>query len=133
MPKDEGNKWPRTGIYATFEVESVDETMEWYKRMLGWKVGKDAFDEQGNCTFGSVIYGYGRAVNFVRDTNPPDSYNVELMIDVLDVDALYEEILKEGGRPLSKPKNEPWGGRTFTIRDINGLTLIFVQLPDEED
>ena len=129
MPEDKESKWPRTGIYATFRVESVDETMEWYKRMLGWKVGKDAFDEEGNCTFGSVIYGRGQAINFTRDKNPPESYNVELMIDVLDVDALYERILKEGGKPLNRPKNETWGGRTFTIQDTNGLTLTFVQLP----
>lgn len=133
MTEDEEDKWPRTGIYATFRVESVDETMEWYMRMLGWKAGKDAFDEEGNCTFGSVMYGYGKAINFTRDKNPPANYNMELMIDVLDIDALYERILKEGGKPLNGPKNETWGGRTFTVRDINGLTLTFVQLLDEED
>lgn len=56
MSEEDKGEWPRTGIYATFTVESVDETMEWYQRMLGWQVGKDAFDEEGNCTFGSVIY-----------------------------------------------------------------------------
>jgi predicted enzyme related to lactoylglutathione lyase len=129
MTEDEEDKWPKTGIYATFRVESVDETMEWYKRTLGWKVGKDAFDKEGNCTFGSVIYGRGQAINFTCDKNPPESYHMELMIDVPNVDALYERILKEGGKPLNRLKNETWGGRTFTIKDINGLTLTFVQLP----
>ena len=127
MPPSEAKRM-RTKA-TTFRVSSVDETMEWYKRMLGWEAGKDAFDEEGNCTFGSVIYGYGQAINLTRDKNPPDNYNVELMIDVLDVDGLYERTLKEGGKPLNRPKNETWGGRNFTIEDINGLTLTFVQLP----
>ena len=133
MPEtNKEEKWPRTGIYATFKVESVDKTFEWYQRMLGWKVGKDAFDDQGNCTFGSVIYGH-HAINFTvfGEEKPPYTYkNVTLMIDVLDVDALYEGIVKKGGNPLNKPQTEPWGGRTFTVKDINGITLMFVQLPD---
>jgi uncharacterized glyoxalase superfamily protein PhnB len=130
--KNEEEKWPRTGIYATFTVESPDKAFEWYQRMLGWKVGKDAFDDKGNCTFGSVIYGT-HAVNFTvfGGEKPPYTYkNVALMIDVLDVDALYKRILEKGGNPLSKPQTEQWGGRSFTIKDLNGITLTFVQLPD---
>ena len=101
--------------------------------MLGWEVGKDAFCGNDNCTFGSVIYGYP-AINFARGGgSPPYTYgNVVMMIDVLDVDGLCEAILEKGGRPLDKPKEESWGGRTFTVKDSNGLTLVFVQLPDEE-
>ena len=133
MSDEEKCKWPRTGIYATFTAESVDETMEWYQRMLGWKVGKDAFDEKGNCTFGNVTYGYP-AMHFARgEDNPPYTYgNVMMMIDVLDVEGLYETVLEEGGKPLNKPKNESWGGRTFTLQDPNGLSLMLVQLPDEK-
>ncbi len=133
MSEDDKGEWPRTGVYATFMVESVDETMDWYQRMLGWEVGKDAFDEQGNCTFGSVLYGY-HAINFTRGGEKP-SYvyrNVVMMIDVLDVDGLYEAIVGKGGKPSDKPKDEPWGGRTFTMKDPNGLPLMFVQLPDEK-
>jgi len=37
------------------------------------------------------------------------------MIDVKDVDALYERI-KKGGKPLNKSQTEPWGGWTFIAR-----------------
>ena len=131
MSGEAKDEWPRTGIYATFTVESVDETMKWYQRMLGWKVGKDAFNENGACVFGSVIYGY-HAINFARGGDgPPYTYgNVMMMIDMLDVDGLYESIVGKGGEPLNKPKEELWGGRTFAMKDPNGLTLMFVQLPD---
>ena len=119
MSGEAKGEWPRTGIYATFTVESVDETMEWYQRMLGWDVGKDAFDENGACVFGSVIYGY-HAINFSRGADePPYTYrNVMMMIDMLDVDGLYEAIFGKGGRPLDKPKEESWGGRTFATKTL---------------
>jgi len=119
MSVQDKGEWPRTGIYATFTVESVDKTMDWYQRMLGWEVGKDAFDGNGNCTLGSVIYGY-HAIKFARGGgNPLYNYrNVVMMIDVLDVDGLYEAIFGKGGRPLDKPKEESWGGRTFATKTL---------------
>lgn len=55
-----------------------------------------------------------------------------MMMDVLDVDALHKMMLKRGEKPLDKPKDESWGGRTFTMKDPNGLSLMFAQLPDEK-
>ena len=51
LPEENEEKWPRARIYATFAVDLPDKAFEWYHRMLGWKVGNDGVDDQGNCTF----------------------------------------------------------------------------------
>ena len=121
MSVHDKGEWLRTGIYATFTVKSVDETMDWYQRMLGWEVGKDAFYEEGNCTFGSVIYGY-HAINFTRGgEKPPYAYRVVMMmIDVLDADGRYEAIVEKGGKPLEKPKDESWVAEPSRCRILMG-------------
>ena len=32
-----------------------------------------------------------------------------------------------GGEPDSAPEDQLWGGRTFSLRDLNGFNLTFVQ------
>ena len=100
--------------------------------MLGWKGHYDVFDEEGRCRFGSVMHGdIGLNLSRFSEKGVPYSNahsNFTVFIVVTNVDDVYNRVLENGWTPDSAPKNQFWGGRTFTTRDINGFKLMFVQI-----
>ena len=134
-------------IEIILTVPSIEETATWYERVLGWTGHYDTFDTEGRCTFGSVMHGDMDAVmreeepftgiNLSRFQGEPSSYNAEVthftaLIHVDDVDAVYDRVIDSGiTTPGSAPENQPWGGRTFGLRDLNGFTLNFVQMVEQ--
>jgi len=42
-------------VLLTLNVPSIEDTVAWYERVLGWRGHSDVFDERGHCTFGSVV------------------------------------------------------------------------------
>jgi uncharacterized glyoxalase superfamily protein PhnB len=48
-----------------------------------------------------------------------------LNIFVTDVDAFYQELRTRGARPLSEPRDYPWGMRHFSIYDLDSNYLCF--------
>ena len=55
-----------------------------------------------------------------------------LFINVENVDEVYRQVVQSDHKPDAPPKDEFWGGRTFGIRDLNGLTLVFYQLYENQ-
>lgn len=47
------------------------------------------------------------------------------------VDAVCDRVVQGGVVPGCPPGNQPWGGRTFWLRDLNGFVLSFYQLIEE--
>lgn len=129
-------------IDVVLTVPSIEETAAWYERVLGWTAHYDTFDAQGRCAFGSVMLGDVEAVmredapftgmNISRLQGDPASYgepaHFTALIRVDNVDALYARVVENGVTPASPPRNEPWGGRAFGMRDLNGFALNFYQL-----
>jgi uncharacterized glyoxalase superfamily protein PhnB len=129
-------------IEVTLTVPSIEETAAWYERVLGWHGHYDVFDAQGRCLFGSVMAGDIERVmrgeetfkgfNLSRLPEAPEAYSrgcahCSALIFVDDVDAAYARVVEGGGRPDSAPENQFWGGRVFSMRDLNGFGLTFVQ------
>lgn len=48
-----------------------------------------------------------------------------LYISVEDVDEFYKYLLSKGLKPLSGPRDWPWGNREFILRDPDGYKLVF--------
>lgn len=129
-------------VEVILTVPSIEETAAWYERVLGWTAHFDTFDAQGRCGFGSVMLGDMEAVvheeapftgmNLSRFEGDPASYSdpshFTALIRVDDVDAVYTRVVESGVTPASPPANQPWGGRTFWMRDVNGFVLSFFQL-----
>ena len=119
-------------------VPSIEETQEWYRRVLGWDTDCDIFDQQGICQFGSVVGNADgfKGFNLDRWKGDAESYRAAdqhftALIYVDDVDALYERALAAGHRPDSAPQNQFWGARTFLLHDLNGFALNFAQKTEE--
>jgi len=48
-----------------------------------------------------------------------------IYIQVDNVDAKYDELLKSGIRPVTKPRDWEWGNREFIVKDPDGYKLCF--------
>jgi uncharacterized glyoxalase superfamily protein PhnB len=131
-------------IEVTVTVPSIEETAAWYERVLGWAGNYDAFDDDGHCVFGSVsrgkaaVSGEGGFTGFnlsrASAKDAPVSSRSQLDVSpwvfVDDVDAVYAQVVERGAAPESAPADQPWGGRVFVLRDLNGLRLTFVEMMD---
>lgn len=137
-------------MYSVIKVEviltvpSIEETQAWYKRVLDWEGDCDVQDEEGRCGFGCVIRGDlesmadGRPLtgfNLGRFQGDAGSYAREqghctLFVKVDDVDEVYARVV-ESGVPIDAPlEAQPWGGRTFSLRDLNGFHLTLYELEE---
>lgn len=122
-------------------VSDIGSSVEFYTRLLGFDVMFDRpeerfayLDRQGaqlmleqptNRSFllGDLQFPYGRGMN--------------LQIEVDDLDALYDSVVKAGGR-LALPLEEKWygvgddsfGQRQFVVADPDGYLLRFCQPAD---
>jgi uncharacterized glyoxalase superfamily protein PhnB len=134
-------------IEVTMVVESIEETTRWYERVLGWSSNFDVFETGGHALFGSVMMGDidrvargeepFRGFNLVHSPDAkkrrgkgvvPD-FTAWIFVD--DADAVYRRVVENGVKPESEPQNEAWGARVFSMRDLNGFALAFLQQLDQ--
>ncbi len=132
-------------IEVTLTVPSVEDTIAWYERVLGWVGHCDAFDHEGRCIFGSVscgtalVGGEGAFVGFNLsrasvegddETTEDGCCGASAWIFVDDVDQVYTRVVDSGVTAEAPPRNQPWGGRVFSLRDRNGFKLTFVEMTE---
>jgi predicted enzyme related to lactoylglutathione lyase len=136
-------------VYAVNKVEinltvpSIEETIAWYERVLEWSGQCDAYDAQGRCAFGGIVRGEvvldpsgkepAMGFNLGRYGGDPEAYSGEqahfsAFIKVDDVEAVYAHVAASGTATDGPPQDQPWGGRVFSMRDLNGFHLIFYQM-----
>jgi uncharacterized glyoxalase superfamily protein PhnB len=134
-------------VELLLSVPSIEEAAEWYERVLGCEVRLLVFDGewgQGRCTYASVHFP-STGEDF-PDTPPLRGFNLATLgispgtygrtgrdfvitVSVDDVDAVYRRAVAHGGQVHRPPRDEPWGGRAFSMADLNGFTLAFVRHP----
>ena len=104
-------------------VADVKATAEFYRDVLGltWDFGDETY---------AVVWRDNSAIHLVRDSGNPSG--VHLFQWVKDVDAYFREVVDRGGQVATEPTNTPYGIREFTVRDINGLEIVFGQDIDHD-
>jgi catechol 2,3-dioxygenase-like lactoylglutathione lyase family enzyme len=118
-------------------VPSIEHTVAWYERVLGWTGHYDTFDAEGRCVFGSVVGGEGpKGFNLSRAPKGSASYgndeaNFTAFIKVDDVNAVHARVMGSGVVPDGDPEDQLWGGRSFSMREVNGFALTFWQEVEE--
>ena len=116
-------------------VRDMRATVDWY-RSVGFTV-QDAYEDSGELTFVRLTFGGGEFT--LSSGGNPGPRDVTLWFFTDRVQELYERFK---GLQLQAPTDTSnsvevrfeedlyspfYGGRQFSIRDINGLTLIFWQ------
>lgn len=99
-------------------VPDVKATAAFYRDVLGftWDFGDDAY---------AVVWRDNSAIHLVRDAGQPTG--VHLFQWVRDVDAYYREVIGRGAGVASELTNQPYGIREFSVRDVNGVSVVFGQ------
>ena len=129
-------------IEIILDVPSVEETVEWYENTLGWKGTFDVFDKDDKCLFGEVTtpsasfekeqgeIGFNLA-RFQEGGIVIRDYLWQALVYVDDVEELHNRVIERGWSVASGLEDQPWGGRTFNVVDLNGVRLRFAQMIED--
>ena len=111
-----------------FLVSDMRATVSWYES-IGFAV-RDRYEDDGELTFAALTFGKGEFA--LSPGGNPGPHDVRLWFFTNDIDKIYNPLKQ---RALSGSETEVrfeedlyepfYGGRQFSIRDINGLSLIF--------
>jgi uncharacterized glyoxalase superfamily protein PhnB len=120
-------------ISPTLAVRDMKETIDFYKNILGFKMGM-AFPDANNPEYADLSRD-GMVIMFVPINNLGISSEGKLGIGVTmylqidgDIDGYYTELKQKGIKFAVDIKDEPYGIRDFTIEDTNGYRLTFNQI-----
>ena len=99
-------------------VADVEATAAFYRDVFGfaWDFGDNTY---------AVVWRDNSAVHFVRGDEHPKG--VHLFQWIKDVDAYFAEVVDRGAHVATEPTNQPYGIREFSVRDINGVVIVFGQ------
>ncbi|MHB8381471.1 MAG: VOC family protein [Candidatus Binataceae bacterium] len=117
-------------IAPVFLVEDVRRAAEYYRDRLGFELG-DYFGEPPEFTIvrrDAVRIAMRRAGERRGGSNrawKPDA--IDAYIWVSDIDALYQQFVKDGVPVAAPPELQEYGIREIEIRDLDGYILTFGQ------
>jgi ankyrin repeat protein/catechol 2,3-dioxygenase-like lactoylglutathione lyase family enzyme len=107
-----------------FRVPNMSAAVDWY-RSIGF-VLRDKYEDSGELVFARLSFGHAElALSPGATSGPRDS---SLWLHTNEVEQLYQRL--KNHHPFEEDLYSPfYGGRQFSIRDINGLILVFWQPP----
>jgi len=99
-------------------VPDVKAAAQYYRDILGfqWDYGDDDYAD---------VWRDNSAIHFVNGDGSPRG--AHLFQWVRDVDACYREVVARGAEVILEPADRPDHIRDFTIRDPNGVSIVFGQ------
>jgi uncharacterized glyoxalase superfamily protein PhnB len=107
----------------------VQESAKFYKK-LGFEIVHSDDDSSIMALNGFEITLVNRRDEdrFAKDSMSADKgRDVYVYIRIDDVDAKYKELIDQGFKPATEPKNWHWGNREFILKDPDGYKLCFWQ------
>ncbi|MBV9494080.1 MAG: ankyrin repeat domain-containing protein [Acidobacteria bacterium] len=109
-----------------FWVHDVRATVAWYES-IGFTT-HDRYEDSGDLVFARLTLGEAELTLSPGGTSGPRDVKLWLYTDRLD--DLYAALARYPSAPFEEDLYTPfYGGRQFSVRDPNGLTLIFWQPP----
>ncbi len=104
-------------------VPDVSATADFYRTILGFKADPGAEMPEYR-----VVWRDNAAVHFAKGEHPPTG--VRIFFWVKDVNALYAEVISRGAAIAVPIGTRPYRVRDFSIRDPNGVEVVFGQDSD---
>ena len=101
-------------------VPDVSATADFYRTILGFKADPGAATPE-YC----VVWRDNAAVHLAKGEHAPAG--VRIFFWVKDVNALYVEVTSRGAAIAVPIGTRPYGVRDFSIRDPNGVLVVFGQ------
>jgi predicted enzyme related to lactoylglutathione lyase len=101
-------------------VPDVPATAAFYRKILGFRSDPGADTPEY-----TVVWRDNAAVHLAKGEHAP--MGVRLFLWVRDVNALYDEVVRQGAAIDVPIGTRPYGVRDFSIRDPNGVVLVLGQ------
>jgi catechol 2,3-dioxygenase-like lactoylglutathione lyase family enzyme len=102
-------------------------------RFYGETIGLAIYREWGTGSSRGVVFflGGGGLLEVSGSGLRPPSEATGLVLQVRDLGATRASLVERGLTPEAEPELKPWGLHEMTVRDPDGLALIFVEVPPE--
>jgi len=107
----------------------LDRSLHFYEQTIGLAI----YREWGTGSSRGVAFflGGGGLLEVSGGSPQPPSGATGLVLQVRDLDAARAFLVERGVLPEREPEMKPWGLLEMTVRDPDGLALIFVEVPPE--
>ena len=79
---------------------------------------------------GGTVFYAGQSLIELAGHGEPQSFSGALWLQVRDLYATQDELRRRGVAIARDARQEPWGLHEMHIQDPDGVTLIFVQVPE---
>jgi uncharacterized glyoxalase superfamily protein PhnB len=113
-----------TSAIPVLPASDIEASVAFYRDKLGFSLAFQ-YPEYAGVEFGPV------QIHFCHCDDPEIAKATSCRVNVIEVDALYEEAKKQGvvhpNRPL---ENKPWGFREFTVIDVCSNAIVFAELQE---
>ena len=96
--------------YIRIGVSDLEKSVSFYKDILG-------LEKISEWSTGAIFDIGGVELGLELKAKP------EIFLLVDDVDKAYQDLKGKGVKFVTEPKDQPWGGRTATLVDPNGITF----------
>jgi catechol 2,3-dioxygenase-like lactoylglutathione lyase family enzyme len=111
----------------SFTVDNIDKSVAFYRDVLGFTF-KDKWEEDGVLKGVEVVAG---SVTFWlaqddwkkgRGRVKGEGFRISC-VTIQDIDVLAARVRSTGTALAEEPKDQPWGGRYFAVRDPDGFLI----------
>ena len=119
------------GLRLELFVEDMDESVSFYRRVLGFEVVREARGDYASLRSGHIMLGIGPIAKlpetggyFTRSiASQRRGLGVEIVMEADDLSAAHRRVLDSGHPVFEPPQQRPWGLRDFRIVDPDGYYL----------
>ncbi len=80
---------------------------------------------------GGTVFFAGQSLIELAGHGGPASFSGALWLQVRDLEQTQDELRGRGVEIAREARREPWGLHEMHVIDPDGITLIFVQVPDD--
>ena len=107
----------------------LDRSLRFYEQTVGLAI----YREWGTGASRGVVFflGGGGLLEVSGRSPEPPSAAIELVLQVRDLGATRRRLGERGVVVEAEPELKPWGLLEMTVRDPDGLSLIFVEVPPD--
>ena len=110
-----------------FRPADYQRSLHFYRDQIGLAIAREY-------AAGTVFYAGQSLIELAGHGGPPGGappFPGALWLQVRDVEAAQRELRDHGVEIAREARREPWGLHEMHVIDPDGVTLIFVQVPDD--
>lgn len=105
-----------------FRPTDYEASLRFYRDGLGLAIAREYP--------GGTVFFAGQSLIELAGHGEPASFSGALWLQVRDLERTQEELRGRGITITREARREPWGLHEMHVRDPDGITLIFVQIPE---